>query len=137
MDCSQAVNRIVDYLRANQREEYLTHKRVYRTWGYYEELDAGELFRVMRIMVKPGSEHSFQTQDHRTNYWVVVSGTARITCGKETFLLSENESKSVPTGIGGRLENVGKVPLHVIEVQTRSSESGTNPWSRENWSDKE
>ena len=118
--CAQDVKRTVDALKAKQRDEYLVHKRVYRPWGYYEGLDVGERFQVKRIMVKPGSKLSLQMHHHRAEHWVVVSGTAKVIRGEETLLLSENQSSYIPIGTRHRLENVGKVPLHMIEVQSGS-----------------
>jgi len=119
-DCSQDVKKVVESLKSQQRDEYLVHKRVYRPWGYYEGLDNGERFQVKRIMVKPGSKLSLQMHHHRAEHWVVVSGTAKVVRGEETMLLSENESTYIPLGTRHRLENVGKVPLHLIEVQSGS-----------------
>jgi mannose-1-phosphate guanylyltransferase/mannose-6-phosphate isomerase len=119
-DRSQDVKNVVEALKAGQRDEYLVHKRVYRPWGYYEGLDMAERFQVKRIMVKPGAKLSMQMHHHRAEHWVVVSGTARVTRGKETLLVSENESTYIPLGEKHRLENVGKVPLHMIEVQSGS-----------------
>lgn len=119
-NCSQDVKKVVESLKSNQRDEYLVHKRVYRPWGYYEGLDTGERFQVKRIMVKPGSKLSLQMHHHRAEHWVVVSGTAKVVRGEETLLLSENESTYIPLGTKHRLENVGKVPLHLIEVQSGS-----------------
>ena len=119
-DCSQDVKKVVESLKSKQRDEYLVHKRVYRPWGYYEGLDNGERFQVKRIMVKPGSKLSLQMHHHRAEHWVVVSGTAKVVRGEETMLLSENQSTYIPLGTKHRLENVGKVPLHLIEVQSGS-----------------
>jgi mannose-1-phosphate guanylyltransferase / mannose-6-phosphate isomerase len=119
-DCAQDVKRTVEALKAKQRDEYLVHKRVYRPWGYYEGLDVGERFQVKRIMVKPGSKLSLQMHHHRAEHWVVVSGTAKVMRGEETLLVSENQSTYIPLGTKHRLENVGKVPLHMIEVQSGS-----------------
>ncbi|MEO8005685.1 MAG: mannose-1-phosphate guanylyltransferase/mannose-6-phosphate isomerase [Betaproteobacteria bacterium] len=119
-DRSQDVKKVVDALKAKQRDEYLVHKRVYRPWGYYEGLDAGERFQVKRIMVKPGSKLSLQLHHHRAEHWIVVSGTARVIRGDDSLLLSENQSTYIPLGARHRLENVGKVPLHMIEVQSGS-----------------
>ena len=119
-DRSQDVKKIVDTLKAKQRDEYLVHKRVYRPWGYYEGLDSGERFQVKRIMVKPGSKLSLQMHHHRAEHWIVVSGTARVVRGDDSLLLSENQSTYIPLGARHRLENVGKVPLHLIEVQSGS-----------------
>ena len=119
-DRSQEVKKVVDALRAKQRDEYLVHKRVYRPWGYYEGLDSSERFQVKRIMVKPGCKLSLQMHHHRAEHWVVVTGTARVIRGDETLLLSENQSTYIPLGAKHRLENVGKMPLHMIEVQSGS-----------------
>ena len=119
-DRSQEVKKIVDALKAKHRDEYLIHKRVYRPWGYYEGLDSSDRFQVKRIMVKPGCKLSLQMHHHRAEHWVVVSGTARVVRGEETLLLSENQSTYIPLGAKHRLENVGKMPLHMIEVQSGS-----------------
>jgi mannose-1-phosphate guanylyltransferase / mannose-6-phosphate isomerase len=119
-DHAQKVKDIVEALKAKQRDEYLVHKRVYRPWGYYEGLDNGDRFQVKRIMVKPGSKLSLQMHHHRAEHWVVVSGTAKVVRGEDTVLLSENQSTYIPLGVKHRLENVGKVPLHLIEVQSGS-----------------
>lgn len=119
-NCAQDVKRTVEALKDKQRDEYLVHKRVYRPWGYYEGLDIGERFQVKRIMVKPGAKLSLQMHHHRAEHWVVVSGTARVVRGDETLLLSENQSTYIPLGTRHRLENIGKVPLHMIEVQSGS-----------------
>ncbi len=117
---AQRVKDMVESLKAKQRDEYLKHRRVYRPWGYYEGLDGGERFQVKRIMVKPGARLSMQMHHHRAEHWVVVSGTAKVTCGEETILLSENQSTYIPLGTRHRLENVGKLPLYLIEVQSGS-----------------
>jgi mannose-1-phosphate guanylyltransferase / mannose-6-phosphate isomerase len=119
-DQAQRVKDMVETLKAKQRDEYLVHKRVYRPWGYYEGLDSGERFQVKRIMVKPGAKLSLQLHHHRAEHWVVVSGTARVTCGEEELLLTENQSTYIPLGTRHRLENIGKTPLHLIEVQSGS-----------------
>lgn len=119
-DRSQDVKKVVEALKAKQRDEYLVHKRVYRPWGYYEGLDSSERFQVKRIMVKPGCKLSLQMHHHRAEHWVVVTGTARVIRGDETLLLSENQSTYIPLGAKHRLENVGKMPLHMIEVQSGS-----------------
>jgi mannose-1-phosphate guanylyltransferase / mannose-6-phosphate isomerase len=117
-DQAQRVKDMVESLKAKQRNEYLVHKRVYRPWGYYEGLDGAERFQVKRLMVKPGCKLSLQMHHHRAEHWVVVTGTAKVTRGDETVLLSENQSTYIPLGTKHRLENVGKVPLHLIEVQS-------------------
>ncbi|MGZ8315545.1 MAG: mannose-1-phosphate guanylyltransferase/mannose-6-phosphate isomerase [Telluria sp.] len=119
-DQVQRVKQIVDHLKSKERTEHLHHTKVYRPWGYYEGIDAGERFQVKRICVKPGEKLSLQMHHHRAEHWVVVSGTARVTCGEKVSLLAENESTYIPIGMNHRLENPGKVPLHIIEVQSGS-----------------
>ncbi len=119
-DQVQRVKQVVDHLKSKERTEHLHHTRVYRPWGYYEGIDAGDRFQVKRITVKPGEKLSLQMHHHRAEHWVVVSGTARVTCGETISLLSENESTYIPIGMNHRLENPGKVPLHIIEVQSGS-----------------
>jgi mannose-1-phosphate guanylyltransferase/mannose-6-phosphate isomerase len=119
-DQVQRVKQVVDHLKSKERTEHLHHTKVYRPWGYYEGIDAGDRFQVKRITVKPGEKLSLQMHHHRAEHWVVVSGTARVTCGEKVSLLSENESTYIPIGMNHRLENPGKVPLHIIEVQSGS-----------------
>ncbi|HEU4374821.1 MAG TPA: mannose-1-phosphate guanylyltransferase/mannose-6-phosphate isomerase [Telluria sp.] len=119
-DQVQRVKQVVDHLKSKQRTEHLYHTRVYRPWGHYEGIDAGDRFQVKRITVKPGEKLSLQMHHHRAEHWVVVSGTARVTCGESVKLLSENESTYIPIGMNHRLENPGKVALHIIEVQSGS-----------------
>lgn len=117
-DQVQDVKKLVDRLKAEQRCEHLVHKQVYRPWGWYEGIDEGERFQVKRIMVKPGEKLSLQMHHHRAEHWVVVSGTANVTCGDEIKMLTENQSTYIPLGTTHRLENPGKVDLHIIEVQS-------------------
>ena len=117
---AQKVKNVTDALKAAQRDEYLVHKRVYRPWGYYEGLDAGERFQVKRIMVEPGKKLSLQMHHRRAEHWVVVSGKAKVTRDDKTFVLSENESTYIPVGMRHRLENIGTMPLQLIEVQSGS-----------------
>jgi mannose-1-phosphate guanylyltransferase/mannose-6-phosphate isomerase len=116
----QRVKQVVDHLKSKERTEHLHHTKVYRPWGHYEGIDAGDRFQVKRITVKPGEKLSLQMHHHRAEHWVVVSGTARVTCGEKVSLLSENESTYIPIGMNHRLENPGKLPLHIIEVQSGS-----------------
>jgi len=115
---AQKVKDIVGHLEVARRTEHLLHTRVYRPWGYYESIDTGDRFQVKRLMVKPGQALSLQMHHHRAEHWVVVSGTARVTRGEDVFLVSENESTYIPVGAQHRLENPGKVPLFLIEVQS-------------------
>jgi mannose-1-phosphate guanylyltransferase/mannose-6-phosphate isomerase len=118
--CAQRVKQVVDHLKAEKRTEHLHHTKVYRPWGHYEGIDMGDRFQVKRITVKPGEKLSLQMHHHRAEHWVVVNGTARVTCGDTVSLLSENESTYIPIGMQHRLENPGKVPLDIIEVQSGS-----------------
>lgn len=117
-DHAQDVKKIVEHLRADGRYEYLVHRQVYRPWGSYEGVDAGARFQVKRIVVKPGAALSLQMHHHRAEHWIVVMGTARVTCGEREFLLTENQSTYIPIGEKHRLENPGAVPLEIIEVQS-------------------
>lgn len=119
-DQVQRVKQIVDHLKSQDRTEHLMHRKVFRPWGSYEGIDVGDRFQVKRIIVNPGGKLSLQMHHHRAEHWVVVSGTARVTCGDEVKLLTENESTYIPIGMNHRLENPGKVPLHLIEVQSGS-----------------
>ncbi|MEO6919695.1 MAG: mannose-1-phosphate guanylyltransferase/mannose-6-phosphate isomerase [Collimonas sp.] len=119
-DQVQGVKKIVEDLKKNSRTEHMNHIRVYRPWGSYEGIDMGERFQVKRITVAPGGKLSLQMHHHRAEHWVVVSGTARIVRGDEEKFLTENESTYIPIGVKHRLENPGKLPLHLIEVQSGS-----------------
>ncbi|WP_414446934.1 mannose-1-phosphate guanylyltransferase/mannose-6-phosphate isomerase [Burkholderia sp. 22PA0099] len=116
----QDVKKIVKQLKAEAGAEATNHRKVHRPWGHYDSVDMGERFQVKRIVVKPGAQLSLQMHHHRAEHWIVVSGTARITRGDETFLLSENESTYIPLGTTHRLDNPGKMPLELIEVQSGS-----------------
>ncbi|TAM03765.1 MAG: mannose-1-phosphate guanylyltransferase/mannose-6-phosphate isomerase [Paraburkholderia sp.] len=117
-DRVQSVKAIVGKLKAQHSEEVQHHRRVERPWGCYDSVDRGERFQVKRIVVKPGGRLSLQLHHHRAEHWVVVRGTARVTRGDESFLLSENESTYIPLGVKHRLENPGKTSLEIIEVQS-------------------
>lgn len=117
-DRAQEVKLVVDKLKSQGRQEHLYHDRVYRPWGWYEGIDAGDRFQVKRIMVNPGAKLSLQMHHHRAEHWVVVSGTAMVVRGEERLMLCENQSTYIPLGSKHRLENPGKVPLHLIEVQS-------------------
>lgn len=114
----QEVKNIVDQLREEKRSEAEAHRKVFRPWGYYDAIENGERFQVKRILVKPGGRLSLQMHHHRAEHWVVVSGTALVTKGEATFLLSENESTFISIGETHRLENPGSIPLEIIEVQS-------------------
>jgi mannose-1-phosphate guanylyltransferase/mannose-6-phosphate isomerase len=115
---AQDVKKIVARLQAGKRVEAEAHPRVYRPWGWYEGIAAADRFQVKRIMVKAGQKLSLQMHHHRAEHWVVVQGTARVTCGDRVFLLHEDQSTYIPLGERHRLENPGKVPLELIEVQS-------------------
>ncbi|MEQ1274403.1 mannose-1-phosphate guanylyltransferase/mannose-6-phosphate isomerase [Acinetobacter ursingii] len=116
----QDIKKIVETLKQQDRTEHFCHREVYRPWGKYDSIDHAERYQVKRITVKPGQKLSIQMHHHRAEHWIVVSGTARIHKGKDNFLLSENESVYIPLGEIHALENPGKVPLELIEVQSGS-----------------
>lgn len=116
----QDVKKIVEWLKQEKREEHIIHRRVYRPWGSYESIDVGQRYQVKRITVTPGAALSLQMHHHRAEHWVVVNGTAKVTRGEETFIVSENESTFIPIGTKHRLENPGAIPLEMIEVQSGS-----------------
>ena len=115
---SQAIKAVVETLQKSSRSEHLNHRVVQRPWGCYDSVDTGERYQVKRITVKPGAKLSVQMHYHRAEHWVVVSGTALITNGDKTFILSENQSAYIPAGVVHSLENPGKIPLEIIEVQS-------------------
>ena len=117
---TQDVKKIVDRLKQAGRSEGQAHRKVFRPWGWYDSIDHGERFQVKRIVVKPGAALSLQMHHHRAEHWIVVSGTAKVTVGEKTVLLSENESTYIPLGTTHRLENPGKLALEMIEVQSGS-----------------
>jgi len=119
-DRVQEVKEIVTSLKKHHRPQATWHRKVYRPWGSYDGIDSGERFQVKRIIVKPGAALSLQMHHHRAEHWIVVRGTARVTCGEKVFLLAENESTYIPLGSKHRLENPGKQPLELIEVQSGS-----------------
>ncbi len=119
-DKAQNVKDIVEQLKKAKRDEAIIHHKVYRPWGAYECIDHDSRFQVKRITVNVGASLSLQMHHHRSEHWIVVQGTARVTCGDKIFLMSENESTYIPLGIKHRLENSGKIPLELIEVQTGS-----------------
>jgi mannose-1-phosphate guanylyltransferase/mannose-6-phosphate isomerase len=112
------VSGVVERLRRHNRTEPAHHTTTHRPWGYYRSVDAGHRFQVKRIMVKPGAKLSLQKHFHRAEHWVVVQGTALVQRGEERMLVRENESVHIPIGTEHRLENPGKLPLHLIEVQS-------------------
>ena len=117
-DRVQDVKALVARIKASGRSEHALHREVFRPWGSYDSLDSGDRFQVKRLTVRLGGVLSLQLHNRRAEHWVVVSGTARITRGDEVFLLEENQSTYIGIGVRHRIENPGKVPLHVIEVQS-------------------
>ncbi|HBK08518.1 MAG TPA: mannose-1-phosphate guanylyltransferase/mannose-6-phosphate isomerase [Acetobacteraceae bacterium] len=115
---AQDVKKIVERLKAAGRSEAVSHNRTYRPWGYYESLIQGDRFQVKRIVVTPGRQLSLQSHFHRAEHWVVVNGTAKVTRDSETLVVRENESVYLPLGCVHRLENPGRIPLTLIEVQS-------------------
>ncbi len=113
----QEVKQLVDELKTSQRDEYVSHREVFRPWGSYESVEQGDRYQVKRIRVSPGERLSLQMHHHRAEHWIVVRGTAEVTRGEETFMLAENESTYIPLGTTHRLANPGRMPLELIEVQ--------------------
>jgi mannose-1-phosphate guanylyltransferase/mannose-6-phosphate isomerase len=116
----QQIKAVVARLKDARRAEGHAHRKVYRPWGWYDSIDSGERFQVKRIQVNPGAAISLQMHHHRAEHWVVVRGTAKVTRGDEVILVAENQSTFIPIGTTHRLENPGKVPLEIIEVQSGS-----------------
>ena len=114
----QDVKSIVSQLKSANRYEYLQHREAYRPWGTQDAISDGDRFQVKKVNVKPGQKTTTQIHHHRAEHWVVVSGTARVRKGEQSFLLTENESIYIPIGIPHSLENPGKVVLELIEVRT-------------------
>jgi mannose-1-phosphate guanylyltransferase len=119
-DKVQNIKNVVSQLKAEHRPEWEFHREVFRPWGSYDSIDNGERFQVKRITVKPGEKLSVQMHHHRAEHWIVVSGTAKVTNGDEILLLSENQSTYIPIGVVHALENPGRIPLELIEVQSGS-----------------
>jgi mannose-1-phosphate guanylyltransferase/mannose-6-phosphate isomerase len=119
-DHVQDVKKVVNQLDAMGRSETQNHCQVYRPWGYYDSVDMGGRFQVKHISVNPGATLSLQMHHHRAEHWIVVSGTAEVTCDDKVFLLTENQSTYIPMTSVHRLSNPGKIPLEIIEVQSGS-----------------
>ena len=117
---AQEVKKIVARIKADNKEEYRLHRTVYRPWGSYTVLEEEPRYKIKRISVKPGAKLSLQMHHHRSEHWIVVKGTAKVTCGDKTFLVQENESTYISAGQNHRLENEGVIPLELIEVQNGS-----------------
>jgi mannose-1-phosphate guanylyltransferase len=119
-DNVQDVKHIVQQLKHLDRQEHISHREVYRPWGVYDSIDNGHRYQVKRITVKPGAKLSVQMHHHRAEHWIVVSGTAKVTNGDNTYLVTENQSTYIPIGQIHALENPGVIPLDLIEVQSGS-----------------
>lgn len=117
-DKVQEVKQIVGQLKTTGRTEHHIHREVYRPWGKYDSIDAGHRYHVKRITVKPGEKLSIQMHHHRAEHWIVVSGTAKVTCDDSVQLVGENQSIYIPLGSLHALENPGKIPVELIEIQT-------------------
>ena len=119
-DKVQEVKKIVAQLQHDGRHEHLNHREVYRPWGKYDSIDQGHRYQVKHITVKPGGKLSVQMHHHRAEHWIVVSGTAKVTNGEQTYMVTENQSTFIPIGQVHALENPGVIPLELIEVQSGS-----------------
>jgi mannose-1-phosphate guanylyltransferase/mannose-6-phosphate isomerase len=119
-DSAQDVKEVIKFLKSQQRGECRFHSKVHRPWGTFEPIGNGERYQVKRITVNPGASLSLQLHHHRAEHWVVVSGTAVVTCGDKEIMLSENESTYIPLGVKHRLKNPGTIPLEIIEIQSGS-----------------
>ena len=117
---SQHVKKVVAMLEKSERGEHTLHRKVHRPWGWYDSIDEADRFKVKRINVKPGASLSLQKHHHRAEHWIVVKGTAEVTCGERVILLTENQSTYIPLGEVHRLKNPGTIPLEIIEIQSGS-----------------
>lgn len=117
-DRAKEVKKLVTRLKEEKRIEACAHRKTFRPWGYYDSIESGDRFQVKRIVVHPKASLSLQMHHHRAEHWIVVKGTAEVTRGKDSFLVSENESAFIPLGIQHRLANPGMLPLEMIEVQS-------------------
>jgi mannose-1-phosphate guanylyltransferase/mannose-6-phosphate isomerase len=119
-DKAQEIKAVTEHLKQSARQEHIFHTKVHRPWGSFESIDRGIRYQVKRLNLSPGATLSLQLHHHRAEHWIVVKGTARVTRGDETFLITENESTYIPVGVKHRLENPGAIPLELIEVQSGS-----------------
>jgi len=119
-DRVQDVKKLVEKIKQDGRSEHQLHREAHRPWGSYDSIENGARYQVKRLSVKPGASMSLQLHHHRAEHWIVVAGTARITRGDEVFMLEENQSTYIPLGVKHRIENPGKFPLHIVEVQSGS-----------------
>ena len=119
-DKSQQVGELVKHLKSDDRQVATEHRKIYRPWGSYDAIDYGDRFQVKRITVNPGAELSLQKHHHRAEHWIIVSGTAEVTCDENVMMMEENTSTYIPLGSVHRLANRGVIPLELIEVQSGS-----------------
>ncbi|MCA2415091.1 cupin domain-containing protein, partial [Vibrio chemaguriensis] len=119
-DHVQNVKHIVDDLKRAGRTEFQQHREVYRPWGKHDHIAEGKRYHVKKVVVKPGQKTATQVHHHRAEHWIVVSGTAKVRNGDQTFIVSENESTFIPVGVPHSFENPGVIPLELIEVRTGS-----------------
>lgn len=120
MNKVQEVKKIVDWLKSENRAEYRDHRKIYRPWGKSDAIDIGERYKVNRITVEPGKKQALQLHYHRAEHWVVVSGTAKVTYDDTVKVITENQSLYIPVGVHHMVENPGKIPLELIEIQSGS-----------------
>ncbi|UTF59851.1 mannose-1-phosphate guanylyltransferase/mannose-6-phosphate isomerase [Gilvimarinus sp. DA14] len=115
---TQSVKKLVGILKNEYRDETLNHREVFRPWGSFDSIDRGDRFEVKHVSIKPGEQIAMQKHNHRAEHWVVVSGTAEVTCNGEQFLLTENQSTYIPIGAAHQLHNPGLIPLEIIEIRS-------------------
>lgn len=119
-DSVQQVKSVVEHLKAENRAEFREHREVYRPWGKSDAIDGGDRYKVNRITVQPGKKQSLQMHYHRAEHWVVVSGTAKVSSNGNEQIITENQSLYIPVGVSHMVENPGKMPLELIEIQSGS-----------------
>ncbi|HCD3591032.1 TPA: cupin domain-containing protein, partial [Klebsiella pneumoniae] len=116
----QDVKKVVEYLKINLRREYKLHRESYRPWGRHDEIVNTKKYHINKVTVKPGGKFSLQRHLHRAEHWVILSGTAEVTLDDKVFLLTENQSTFIPAGSIHMLENPGKIPLELLEIESGS-----------------
>ncbi|HFO1752447.1 TPA: cupin domain-containing protein, partial [Klebsiella pneumoniae] len=114
----QDVKKVVEYLKTNERREYRVHRESYRPWGRHDKIVNTPNYHINKIIVKPGGKFSLQQHLHRAEHWVVLAGTAEVTLNEQKFLLTENQSTFIPAGSIHMLENPGKIPLELLEIES-------------------
>ena len=114
------MKKVVEYLKSNDRREYRLHRESYRPWGHHDKIVEQPRYHINRLTIKPGGKFSIQKHLHRAEHWVVLSGTAEVTLEDRKFLLTENQSTFIPVGATHMLENPGKIPLELLEIESGS-----------------